>query len=527
MGKNEEDGSGENRCSAQPWGFCVKSSGFEKGSRNFCVHVDLEPLIPAVVVVDNDNLVTYLNKAAAKQIGVDQKAALGSKITNLYKTVWPNSEDEHEAQDSLEKKGFWTGENIHVKKNGEKINVESTIIALKDDAGRKIGLLTAMRDVTHQKQVEAELRESEARFRTIVEHSPAIITVVDRNYRIVYANPPLEQILGIPLSAIVGKKWKEIDMPQCVNQASIKIAQRVFATRKTVNWEQTVPTPLGVRTLETYVVPQFSKDGTIETLMGITVDITEHKQMEKLLKGYSRDLEILVKNAAEKLLESERFAAIGQTAGMVGHDIRNPLQSIAGELYLQKRDLEGLLDSEIKRNLKESISVVEEQVAYISKIVSDLQDFAKPTMPQYRKVDLEKILQNVLSTINIPENITVTYSTCKELSKFITDQDHIKRALTNLILNAVQAMPNGGQLKINATYEAQTAVITIEDTGEGIPEEVRDKIFKPLFTTKAKGQGFGLAVVKRLTELLGGNVSFESTKGKGTIFTLRIPQKAV
>jgi len=212
---------------------------------------------------------------------------------------------------------------------------------------------------------------------------------------------------------------------------------------------------------------------------------------------------------------------------MVGHDIRNPLQSITGELYLQKCELDFLPDSEVKQNLKESISVIEEQVAYISKIVSDLQDFAKPRTPQFKEVNFEKIFQNVLSTVDIPENIQVSYSVCKELTKFVTEQDYLKRTLTNLILNAVQAMPNGGQLNINATYQEQRAIITVEDTGKGIPEEAKDKIFKPLFTTKAKGQGFGLAVVKRLTELLGGTVTFESAEGKGTKFKLRIPQGPV
>ena len=340
-----------------------------------------------------------------------------------------------------------------------------------------------------------------------------------------YVNSSVEHVLGVSPNAIRGKKWDAIDMPKTVRQASLTIAQKAFATGKTVKWEQTVTTPIGAKTLETYVVPEFSENGTIETLLGITVDITERKQMEKALKGYSKDLEILVNAATKKLLESERFAAIGQTAGMVGHDIRNPLQSITGEVYLQKCEISSLPDSEAKQNLQDSINAIEEQVAYICKIVSDLQDFARPQAPQFRKSDCEKILQNVLSSIEIPENIEVTYSIGNELSNFVTDCDFIKRALTNLILNAVQAMPNGGQLNITGAYKEQNAVIAVEDTGEGIPEELKEKIFKPLFTTKSKGQGFGLAVVKRLMELLGGDVMFESAKGKGTKFTLRIPQK--
>jgi PAS domain S-box-containing protein len=525
MKENKGIQSEENRHSPQPWRFCVKSSYFKDKNNNSCVPINLDPLLFAVIAVDKDYRVSYLNKAAAEQIGMDQKTVLGRKITDLYQTNWASCEEEQAALDSLKKKGYWAGENIHIVKNGEKIIVESNVIVLSDVSGKRLWLLQLMRDVTHRKQMEAALRETAARFRTIIEHSPAIITVVDRNYRLVYVNPSIEQIIGVSPTAIMGKRWSDIDMPESVRQASIEIAQRVFATGKSVNWEQTLATPIGVKTLESYIVPEFSENGAIETLMGITVDITEHKQTEKVLKGYSRDLEILVKDATEKLFESERFAAIGQTAGMVGHDIRNPLQAIAGELYLQKCELDCLPDCEAKQNLKQSIGVIEEQATYIGKIVSDLQDFARPLVPQFGEVDFEEIVQNALSTIDIPENIEVTYQVDKQLSSFVTDQDYLKRALTNLISNAVQAMPNGGKLDINAGYEEQKAIITVEDTGEGIPEEAKDKIFKPLFTTKAKGQGFGLAVVKRLTESLGGNVTFESAKGIGTKFTVRIPQK--
>jgi len=99
----------------------------------------------------------------------------------------------------------------------------------------------------------------------------------------------------------------------------------------------------------------------------------------------------------------------------------------------------------------------------------------------------------------------------------------LKRAFINLIQNAVQAMPNGGTLKINAQRQGNHVFISVEDTGEGIPEEVKSKLFTPLFTTKSKGQGFGLAVVKRLVEAQDGKITFNSQKGKGTTFTIQLP----
>jgi signal transduction histidine kinase len=105
----------------------------------------------------------------------------------------------------------------------------------------------------------------------------------------------------------------------------------------------------------------------------------------------------------------------------------------------------------------------------------------------------------------------------------ITDSIFISRIMVNLVINAIQAMPKGGKLVIDAYKEANDFLITVKDTGVGIPEKVRGKLFEPMFTTKSKGQGFGLAVIKRLTETLGGKVTFESQVNKGTTFMVRLP----
>ena len=105
----------------------------------------------------------------------------------------------------------------------------------------------------------------------------------------------------------------------------------------------------------------------------------------------------------------------------------------------------------------------------------------------------------------------------------VADPDMLRRVLGNLVNNAVQAMPQGGKLEMRAFKDADDLVITVDDTGVGISEEVKPKLFTPLFTTKSKGQGFGLAIVKRMTEALGGTVTFESKEGEGTKFILRFP----
>jgi signal transduction histidine kinase len=222
--------------------------------------------------------------------------------------------------------------------------------------------------------------------------------------------------------------------------------------------------------------------------------------------------------------ETDRLAAIGQTAGMIGHDIRNPLQAITSELYIARQSIAETPYKELAEPALESINIIEEQTDYISKIVSDLQDYARPLKPELKEVDMTKIIASIFQTVKVPDNIKLVID-MKGFPKIQTDPTLIRRALANLVNNAIQAMPEGGTLEITAYKNQKEAIFTVQDTGKGIPKEVRARLFTPLVTTKAKGQGLGLAVVKRIVEALGGIITFESELGRGTEFTIKLPLK--
>jgi len=181
-----------------------------------------------------------------------------------------------------------------------------------------------------------------------------------------------------------------------------------------------------------------------------------------------------------------------------------------------------LPDSQGKRSIQESLRSMQEQADYINKIISDLQDYARILKPELTVVDLCTAVPQVISTVAVPNNITLTHE-CESNLQAKADLTFLKRILVNLVTNSIQAMPNGGNLTIKAFRGAGKVNLTVSDTGIGIPDEMKPKLFQPLMTTKSKGQGFGLAVVKRLVEAQGGTVSFESKVGEGTKFKITFP----
>jgi signal transduction histidine kinase len=245
-------------------------------------------------------------------------------------------------------------------------------------------------------------------------------------------------------------------------------------------------------------------------LFGAFISIQLHAYRWKVFQDY------------KTIKESERLITIGQTAGMVGHDIRNPLQAMTSDIYLMKEEITSSHVSKSKESLMESLVSLDDNISYINKIVQDLQDYARPITPDYSNADLSNVLVKVFENVRVSESIKLSIKV-KDLENLRTDPMLLQRALSNLVTNAIQAMADGGILEITGHPEQNKVVITVSDTGVGIPDEIKPKLFTPMMTTKSKGQGFGLAVSKRLIEAMKGTISFESEEGKGTKFIIELP----
>ncbi|MEM2128951.1 MAG: ATP-binding protein, partial [Candidatus Methanomethylicaceae archaeon] len=280
------------------------------------------------------------------------------------------------------------------------------------------------------------------------------------------------------------------------------------------------------RWLRDYTWVRRDSYGRITHYQGIVLDVTEEVLAKEVLREYTSNLEKVVLERTKALREAERMAAIGETALMVGHDLRNPLQVIVNLVYSMSDAIRSPgVDEDTRNRMEKSLKTLASQVEYMDKIVSDLTDYSRPVEPRAERIDLPAFLRSLVKDAKVPRRINVSIAVEDGAATIFSDPSMLRRALMNLVTNAVQAMPGEGTLRIEAhpTQEGGTA-ITVSDTGVGIPPEIKGRLFRPFVTGKAKGMGLGLSVVSRFVELLGGTVSCESEVGKGSSFTIRLPQ---
>ncbi len=248
------------------------------------------------------------------------------------------------------------------------------------------------------------------------------------------------------------------------------------------------------------VIPGY--EDTLGKVLISIIDLTDRRRME------------------EALLKSQRMATIGELAAMIGHDLRNPLTGIATATYNVKTHLGKGID----RQTKEMLDIIDQDVRNSDKIVGDLLEYARVPHLELAETDMKSVTIDALAHAQLPRRIRVVDST-KSHPKIAVDVDKTRRVFLNLIKNAADAMPKGGTLRIASRKTGLSLEIIFKDTGEGMTKETMEKIWNPLFTTKSRGMGFGLPIVKRLVEAHGGSVNAESKFGKGSTFTVTLPLK--
>jgi signal transduction histidine kinase len=249
------------------------------------------------------------------------------------------------------------------------------------------------------------------------------------------------------------------------------------------------------------------------------------KQAEDEIRQWNRELEQRVETrtrelqqAQEKLLRQEKLAILGQLAGSVGHELRNPLGVIDNAVYFLRA-----IQPDAAPQIHKYLGIIEKEIHIAEKIITDLLDFARVQSAERQAVKVPDLAASVLQRYPLPEGVALHLDFPANLPLAFADPQHIEQVIGNLVLNALQAMKAGGRLTIEASASTEEIFIRVADTGEGIAPENMARLFEPLFTTRPKGIGLGLAVCKKLAEANGGRVAVESELGVGSTFTLIVP----
>ncbi len=460
----------------------------------------------AVMVQDNERKIVFANKAFEDMYGFKTEEIVGKSATILYPDAAETNKTYLEVTRALEKNGSWIGELKRRRKNGESFTLLQFASQLRDSRGAAIGIVTINTDVTEKKELELRLQQNEERLRRIVDNAPIGIVVTDNKGNLVqtneeecrFAKASREELLKLNFFNLVDKRVFPFYEKALRGETCEYVGPYHTTLHGFDKWVRMVYAPLR------------DSEGKISGVVYLVEDITKRHQLE------------------EQLLEQNHLVSIGQTALMVGHDLRNPLQAIVNNVYLAKKKIESMPspDRIIVENygLMGFCESVGKQAEYMNKIVSDLQDYASPLKPKFIKTNLFSFIEEMFSTLPVPENVQISTLMQQDFEVPI-DPELMMRVFINLVTNAIQAMPNGGQLTIRAVKTDEYDLVSVEDTGVGISEDNLPKLFQPLFTTKAKGQGLGLAVCKRIVEAHGGEITVKSEEGRGSIFTVKIPLK--
>ncbi|HXB21342.1 MAG TPA: ATP-binding protein [Candidatus Solibacter sp.] len=347
-----------------------------------------------------------------------------------------------------------------------------------------------MRDV---KEVFSALKENLDQMMANLQDGVMLFT---SDYKAVLVSASAERFIGIPRGEMLGHQPTEI-----FSQDSRlgQIILEAFATRNPIDQVE-VASESG-RHLE------------------ISLDFIEERgeRIGALLN--LRDAES-VHRIEDEIELSRRLAAIGRLTSGVAHEVKNPINAIVVHLEVMRQKL-----SDVDPATRRHMDVIGSEIKRLDRVVQTLVDFTRPVELRLNETDLRKLVDDV-TTLASPEaehhKVHIELETPEPLPVRI-DADLVKQALLNIVINGVQAMPEGGNLHVAAHREGESALIVVRDEGPGIPADVRDKIFNLYFTTKTGGSGIGLAMAYRVVQLHNGSLEFDSIEGQGTTFYLRFP----
>jgi PAS domain S-box-containing protein len=382
-------------------------------------------------------------------------------------------------------------------------------------------------------RLEAARPDRDRIVRSIVDNMVEGVAVADRNGRLILFNPAAERVLGMGTTDADKERWSDVYGTYHVDRVTPFETSELPLVRALAGEE--------VRDVEMFVRNPRIPDGVFIAVtatplldegksrgaVAVFRDVTGHRQvreaqrfrdMAEQHREEKRRVAHELEQLRERLVRSTRLSAIGQMAASIAHELRNPLGAIGNaEFYLRQR----VPPDQPKWG--EYLGIIEEEIRAADRIISNLLDVSRAKPPRKQVVDLGVVAREAFDRVPRKDDVELRLSLDEEPFTVHADPGQLQQVLGNLFANAVAAMPSGGAITVEARRDTGSDRIRVQDTGPGVPDELVDRIFEPLFTTRAEGTGLGLAICRQVVERHDGCIDVAGGDDGGATFVVRLP----
>ncbi|MEO7852991.1 MAG: ATP-binding protein [Rubrivivax sp.] len=480
----------------------------------------------AVMAVDLEDRLIYINPAAEQQYGTLASEALGYPLSKIYRPHWYADGHRVAAMAALRDSGSWRGELLHVLARGDELHVEITVSALHDAEDGVTGRLIVSRDVSERYRAAAALREAmtqleqrQLEFSTLVENTPFVFARFDRDLRHTYVSPVIEQYSGRKPVEFIGRRHEETGVPALLAQEWDEQLRHVFATGRMHTGRFSFNNPEGVvRHFDFRLIAERNSAGAIDSVLSIAIDVTERE---------AADAE---RRAAEaSLREADRRKDV--FLATLAHELRNPMAPIGNSLQIMRLSPDPHAHAAAR-------SVIERQLQQLMHMVEDLLDVSRISTGKVHlrktKIDLATVVRDAVESsrplIDAGHHQLIIDNTLPTGAVIDADPTRLTQVVANLLNNAAKYTPAGGRIEVSTSLEGACACIRVADTGIGIDAERLPELFQMFAQIEDAsgraqgGLGIGLALVRHLVELHGGSVDITSAGlGQGSCVEVRLP----
>ena len=456
---------------------------------------------PIGIIIVRDFKILMLNTIASKFLGFTKDELIGKSVMEFIPEHLQDeiSQRMKNREAGLNEPTRYELELIRKDKSISTIELFISVIDLMDGPAT----LAFTTDISDNIKSKNELKESEEKYRDLVETSQDLIWQCDTEGKFTYLNPAWEEILGYSLEEMLGRKFTDFK-----NQTEVENEYKAFLDRLNND-----------TTLKAHETQYFTKDGQELTLIlnaiplkniegevigrqGTAIDVTRNKELE------------------QNLHLAQKMETVGRLTRGIAHDFNNLLHIIQGhcEILLNQNQQK----DEVQEDIRQILSAAESGAELVNQLVS----FSKGQELKIESLDLNNSIKSINSIIKrgLTPNVEIKFGLADNLYHVDFDPSQVQLIVMNMVINAKEAMPNGGKLMIETKNEKEFVVLSIKDNGVGIDKMIRERIFEPYFTTKKNRSGLGLTTVYGIINQCNGHIRVESILNQGSTFEIYLPR---